>query len=636
MPANITITTGTGVASYSITTSGRGPAGPPGADGNSADITAEAIADALGYTPADAGNLPAVDNAAVNAAIVEAPATSRLAMDVDQSSMLNNRLAGFRERLDTITLAPCIAFFGDSMVEAYNTNIKLRDAFHQVFGFGGYSYLDALAVGGAFSGSTDFTDWFKGRFVRISASGHMAMVNVDSVLPVEANTLKLYYVRKPGGGVFKVQTRKNLGTWTDEASYLTVSADGELSGQVISITKTDLRSIWDIRAVWVSGTVDIFGGALYDTGSTGARLAMLAAGSTDMVNWLSAPSAVSQPIIADIAPHLCVLSHLDGAAGTNSYQATWQDNVNTWAATSPTWLVIGPPVGSNDVNDAANAAQAEAQRTLANTRNDAFWDNRQWTNSTPAQAVARGFLYSDVDPHYTPLAQRNWIPLMLSQTGLGQSAYRGTASGRAVIKILQGPEIRKSRRLAGINDDYALEIAGDLDIGPPPGRAGAGYGRLVLFDTDGPTSNNDIGVVTYNANALKFSLAAVHRVTFDQPIGQLRVFDPTSTSGSPNGQLGTNSNPFQQVFLGNDIRPAGDTGNKTQNYTSGRIRIAAGQQTVTVTNSLVTANSRVIATLGAVDTTATSLAIVPAAGSFVITLNAPCTAEVPVNWITFQ
>jgi hypothetical protein len=37
-----------------VTIGSIGPAGPPGADGNSADITAESIADALGYVPADA------------------------------------------------------------------------------------------------------------------------------------------------------------------------------------------------------------------------------------------------------------------------------------------------------------------------------------------------------------------------------------------------------------------------------------------------------------------------------------------------------------------------------------------------------------------------------------------------------
>jgi hypothetical protein len=82
MATSITLTTNSASTSYSLTTSGRGPAGPPGADGNSADITAEAITDALGYVPADADNLPAVDNAAVNAAIAEDAAASRAALRV--------------------------------------------------------------------------------------------------------------------------------------------------------------------------------------------------------------------------------------------------------------------------------------------------------------------------------------------------------------------------------------------------------------------------------------------------------------------------------------------------------------------------------------------------------------------------
>jgi glycerophosphoryl diester phosphodiesterase len=60
------------------------------ADGNSADITAEAITDALGYVPADADNLPAVDNAAVNAAIATAPNDTREALGLGEPISLSN------------------------------------------------------------------------------------------------------------------------------------------------------------------------------------------------------------------------------------------------------------------------------------------------------------------------------------------------------------------------------------------------------------------------------------------------------------------------------------------------------------------------------------------------------------------
>jgi hypothetical protein len=81
---------------------------------------------------------------------------------------------------------------------------------------------------------------------------------------------------------------------------------------------------------------------------------------------------------------------------------------------------------------------------------------------------------------------------------------------------------------------------------------------------------------------------------------------------------------------------AGTTGNQTANTQTGNIRIAAAGTTVTVTNSLVTATSKVICTLATNDTTALIKNCVPGAGSFVITLNAAATAEVSIAWAVFN
>lgn len=74
------------------------------------------------------------------------------------------------------------------------------------------------------------------------------------------------------------------------------------------------------------------------------------------------------------------------------------------------------------------------------------------------------------------------------------------------------------------------------------------------------------------------------------------------------------------------ITTPGTTGNQTINKTSGRVNIAAAGTTVTVTNSLVTANSTVLAVAATADATARVTSVVPAAGSFVIN-TAACTAE---------
>lgn len=75
-------------------------------------------------------------------------------------------------------------------------------------------------------------------------------------------------------------------------------------------------------------------------------------------------------------------------------------------------------------------------------------------------------------------------------------------------------------------------------------------------------------------------------------------------------------------------------GATTVNRTSGIATVAAGQSTVTVTNSTVKTTSIVTATLRGNDATALYVKhVVPANGSFIITLNAAATANRSVSWI---
>jgi hypothetical protein len=66
------------------------------------------------------------------------------------------------------------------------------------------------------------------------------------------------------------------------------------------------------------------------------------------------------------------------------------------------------------------------------------------------------------------------------------------------------------------------------------------------------------------------------------------------------------------------------------------VNIAAAGTTVTVTNSLVTANSTVIAVAATNDATGYVKNVVPAAGSFVVNLVAAATAETAINWMVLN
>lgn len=75
---------------------------------------------------------------------------------------------------------------------------------------------------------------------------------------------------------------------------------------------------------------------------------------------------------------------------------------------------------------------------------------------------------------------------------------------------------------------------------------------------------------------------------------------------------------------------AGTTGAQTIDKPAGTVNFAAGAASLVVTNSLVSTTSLIFAQAQKKDSTCEVMAIVPAAGSFTIVMNAPCTAETAV------
>lgn len=81
-----------------------------------------------------------------------------------------------------------------------------------------------------------------------------------------------------------------------------------------------------------------------------------------------------------------------------------------------------------------------------------------------------------------------------------------------------------------------------------------------------------------------------------------------------------------------DYTIAASAGAVTINKAAGRVKIAAGQSSIVVTNDLVKVNSLVFAEVARADATAYIKNVVAVAGSFTITLGAAATAETAVNF----
>lgn len=91
-----------------------------------------------------------------------------------------------------------------------------------------------------------------------------------------------------------------------------------------------------------------------------------------------------------------------------------------------------------------------------------------------------------------------------------------------------------------------------------------------------------------------------------------------------------------ELLTDKTITGGGTTGAQTINKIAGSVNFGAADTSLVVTNSLVTSNSVIIATVATNDATMTSVQAVAAAGSFTLHANAAATAETRVNFVVIN
>ena len=154
-------------------------------------------------------------------------------------------------------------------------------------------------------------------------------------------------------------------------------------------------------------------------------------------------------------------------------------------------------------------------------------------------------------------------------------------------------------------------MAGDVELGyeANPGAVGANLG-IVYFRMDG-------------------NLCYVGNDGVEHPVVYMTANDVTPALPSIS-KLGSAGIGFRELFL--DYTVTGTVGNVTIDKAAGRVIMANAATTLTCTNARVTANSIVIATAAANDTTGYVKNVVANAGNFVVTCNAPA-ANMPINFL---
>jgi len=173
------------------------------------------------------------------------------------------------------------------------------------------------------------------------------------------------------------------------------------------------------------------------------------------------------------------------------------------------------------------------------------------------------------------------------------------------------------------------------------GTAAAGSGAGVEFEAESAGGTNRVAGTIENPYTTATNAAEVSDLVF-RAMNAGVLGEKLRVLGNGTLQIGTLSGTASKIGAftsGNiatvvtpTITTGGTTGDRTINELAGTVNIAAAGTTVTVTNSLVTANSLVFCTLRTNDTTATVKNVVPTAGSFTINLGAAATGEVSIGF----
>lgn len=180
----------------------------------------------------------------------------------------------------------------------------------------------------------------------------------------------------------------------------------------------------------------------------------------------------------------------------------------------------------------------------------------------------------------------------------------GEYGGYGLVTLAAGGGVNSYAKLAGINifasGASATNPGGELRFGT---KANAADTFTDWFKLD-------------NTGAFQPMAASIPATPLVQSIARI---------GKPGFGIGA---------LSVDYAQAAAAGNVTINKMAGQLQIALGAATVTLTNSLITANSVVIAQIAQADATLTFIkSVVSAAGSCVITGNANATANCKISFL---
>jgi len=225
-------------------------------------------------------------------------------------------------------------------------------------------------------------------------------------------------------------------------------------------------------------------------------------------------------------------------------------------------------------------------------------------------------------------------------------------NGTGTITTAYGISARIDNLSTGaITTGYGVHILGSTGVTTAYGVYQAGISDKNFFAANiglgysSPQAKLHIDAGTATASSIKFTANTTTGRTstdgFDLGITTTGEAEIRQRENLDLAFYTNNAEVFRLKAAGNHVVPttvtaAGTTGAQTINKVSGTVNFAAGASSLVVTNSLVSANSIVIAVVRTNDTTALIKNVVPGSGSFTINLNANATTETSVGFFVIN
>lgn len=222
--------------------------------------------------------------------------------------------------------------------------------------------------------------------------------------------------------------------------------------------------------------------------------------------------------------------------------------------------------------------------------------------------------------------------LVLSSTAAGSNALTISTAG-ARLKLSSGgtTDYFTSNGTTLISAAGSFGVTGDLALAPGSNITFGSATIFTVFNYGGALAPLILGSADNAAGKAAFNIG--NDVALAETEDLIRAANGIPDSAATVFAV----KPSGKLVNGTSGNSTGAPGNATLNTPTGRSAIAAAAGTCVITNSLVSATSIVLVVLQTIDTTATGIkGVVPASGSFTLTVNAAATATTNFGWIVLN